>query len=524
MQKSRVAHVNSFVAVMALMASACGSPEGFSSNHDPSGNGGQQSGADGLGGAGNNGAGNGGVDDVGGAGNAGQGAGGTESSGGGQGGQGGQAVEPIPPGPPEVDAVTPEQGPYGTLLTIDGAFLGSAARSGVQLRIGAAPAFVILANDEAFVESWTEDQISFRYPFPADGPIVLETPQGVVDVSDFSSTWTIAATATNAPTASVIASISTSPQTVTLLFDTTPPVLLELGPDGAVTHQVTLGGAVPSSVRLYLAGDSVEGIGITDGADPELVHLGNVEGDLVGELTGIQLDATETALAGGPDGAAAWLHRTDGWWRARPVAGDWTIDAGPFTDVQTSSPDRAVGAASDGSLYVAWSIDAGNIFDDMEAPRVRRLDGNSGQWTAGQSAGSGVDDYITSLEILDKGRGVVVRYCGSDSDPWGVSSTAYRCYDGLLNAAGAAIAKVSVDVTASRHAFSASRAVAGYCDEASSFRLRTDTDIAVAPDTPIGEAIVYPCQATVALEIDPNGDFVPVVRRGTTLLMLGRRE
>jgi hypothetical protein len=420
--------------------------------------------------------------------------------------------------------MTPEVGPYGSLITIQGSFLGSPARAGVQLRIGSAPAFTIFANDEAFVESWTEDAIRFRYPFPADGAMVLETPQGVAAVGEFTSSWLTTVTASNAPTSSVIASISTSPQTLTLLFDSTPPVLLDLGPDGDVSHQVTLNGAVPSSVRLYLAGGAVEGIGVTAGADPELVHLRNVEGDLVGELTGIPLDATESALAGGPDGACAWLHKSDGWWRARPVLGEWSLDEGPHADVQTGSPNRAVGAASDGSLYVAWSVDAGYLFDDMERPRLRRLDASSGMWSGESSAGGAVDDYITSLEVLDKGRGVVVRYCGSDSDPWGVSGTAYRCYDGLHTPAGASVAKVSVDVTASRHAFSASRAVAGYCDESNTFRLRTDTDTAPAPGAPIGEAIVYPCQQTVALEIDPDGDFVPVVRRGTTLYMLARRE
>lgn len=462
--------------------------------------------------------------DGGAAGSGGAGAGGVPLTAGAA-GQGGQGGAPLVLGPPTVESVSPLDGPYGTTITINGSFLGSSSRAGVQLRIGNAPAFVIQANSESFVESWSEDEIRFRYPFPATGEITLETPQGVAAVGDFESSWVSSSVATNAPAASVIASISAAPQTVTLLFDSTPPVLLDFGPEGAVSHAVTLNGAVPSSVRLYLAGSNVEGIGVTDGDDPELVHLRNVDGDLVGAATGILLDdATETALAGGPDGACAWLHRADGWVRARPIGDDWVIDTPPIADVQSTSPDRAVGASSDGSLYVAWSVDTGYFLDDMEAPRLRRLDASSEEWGSSQSAGSNVDDYITSLEILDKGRGVVVRYCGSDTDPWGVSSTAYRCYDGLHNPAGASIARVSVDVTASRHAFSASRAVAGYCDDAETFRLRTDTDVASEPDGPVGEAIVYPCQTTTALELDPNGDFVPVVRRGTLLHMLGRRE
>lgn len=448
------------------------------------------------------------------AGDAGQGGGGAPSV---------PPVPPVPPGPPEVEAMTPELGPFGERISIQGNWLGSPARS-AQLRIGTTPAFTILSSDEDYVDSWTENEIVFRYPFPADGAIALETAQGSAAVGSFTPTWFTLRTASNAPTASVVSSISTAAQTITLLFDTSPPILFELGPAGAVQHEVELGGAVASSVRLYLGSSGIEGVGVTSGAEPELVQLRNVAGNLVGEPTGIALDATETALAGGPDGACAWLHRTAGWFRARPLGADWSIDAGPIDDVQPTSPDRAVGAASDGSLYVAWSVDAGNIFDDMEAPRMRRLDATSLEWGDSQPAGSSVDDYITSLQVLDKGRGIIVRYCGSDVDPFGTSSTDYTCYDGLHTPAGASIARVSVDATASRHAFAATRAVAGYCDGDDTFRLRTDTDMPATPDAPIGEPIVFPCQTTAALEIDPNGDFVTVVRRGTLLHLLARRE
>jgi hypothetical protein len=498
-----------------LVGSACGSANEGDSPDAEGGNGGR-AGEDSVASAGTGNSSNGGTPNSG-------GVGGTEPAAG-AGGQGGQGGAPIVLGPPEVDLVTPEVGPYGTLITITGSFLGRSTRAGVQLRIGAQPAFVIYADDEGFVESWTEDEIRFFYPFPAEGEIELETPQGVAVVGEFESSWLTQVTATNAPAASVIASISTAPQTVTMLFDTTPPVLLELGPDGAVSNEVTLGGALKDSVRLYLAGDTIEGIGVTDGATPELVDLRNVDGDLVGELTGILLDATETALAGGPDGACAWLNQDDGWRVARPgVDGEWALADGPFVEEDINLADRAVGASSDGSLYVAWSVDAGNFFDDMQAPRMKRFDPSTLTWGGSQSAGSGVDDYITSLEILDKGRGIVVRYCGSDTDPFNLSGTAYRCYDGLHTPSGASIAKVSVDVTASRHAFSAARAVAGHCGSGT-FRLRTDTDVAAEPNGPIGEPIVYPCQTSVALEVDPDGDFVPIVRRGTTLHLLGRRE
>jgi hypothetical protein len=68
----------------------------------------------------------------------------------------------VPPGPPEVDALTPEVGPFGERLSIQGSWLGNPARS-AQLRIGSTPAFTLFSNDENFVESWTENEIIFRY-------------------------------------------------------------------------------------------------------------------------------------------------------------------------------------------------------------------------------------------------------------------------------------------------------------------------------------------------------------------------
>jgi hypothetical protein len=179
-------------------------------------------------------------------------------------GQGGGGAPPIPPGPPEIEGMTPAGGPFGELISIQGSWLGNPSR-GAQLRIGTTPSFTILSNDESYVESWTENEIVFRYPFPADGAISLETAQGSAAVGSFTPSWLTLATANNAPVASVIASISTAPQTVALLFDTTPPVLLELGPEGAVQHEVALGGAVAGSVRLYLGSSGIEGVGVSGG-------------------------------------------------------------------------------------------------------------------------------------------------------------------------------------------------------------------------------------------------------------------
>jgi hypothetical protein len=457
-----------------------------------------------------------------GAGSAGRGGSSGSSTSGGDAGEAGSGE--ILPEPPEVEEVSPSEGAYGTRVTIRGSWLGSSSRAGSALVLAADAGDLILEPDSDAVESWSEEQIVFRYPFPASGGIKLETSEGDAEVGEFEPTWRIVRKLENAPAASVVASISTAAGSISMLLEGSPPSLLELSASGVSTHDVTLNGAVGATIRLYASeSGALEGVGISNDASPELVHFSNDAGSLVGASTGIPLDASEYVLAGGTDGASAWMLQSSGWMRARPTSAGWAIDKGPISDPQASSPDHAVGTSSDGSLYVAWSVDAGNFLDDMERPMLRRLPGAEGAWSTNVNGGGTVDDYVTGLEFLDKGRGVVLRSCGSDVDPFGLSGTDYYCFDALHAQGGGSILGVPVDATSSRHAFSADHAVAGYCDDEDTFRLRSDDD-PVSETEPTGEAVVYPCQTTFALEIDPSGEFVPVIRAGSTLYLLGRNE
>lgn len=450
------------------------------------------------------------------------GSGGTQAGDSGSGGSGGSAE--IDPEPPKVEEMTPSEGAYGTRVTIRGSWLGSGSRVGSMLVLEADGGELVLEPDAEAVESWSEEEIVFRYPFPASGAIGLQTAEGRADVGDFVPTWRILRKVENAPAASVVSSISTKPRSISMLLEGTPPSLFELSASGVSTHDVILNGGVGATIRLYSsAAGTLEGVGISDHASPELLHFGNDAGALVGASTGIPLDATDYVLSGGTDGASVWMLQSSGWMRARPTSSGWAIDKGPISDPQAGLPDHAVGTSSDGSLYVAWSVDAGSLFDDMERPLLRQLPGAAGVWSPNTTGGTSVDDYVTGLQVLDKGRGVVLRYCGSDVDPFGLSGTSYYCYDALHAQGGGSILGVPVDSSNSRHAFSADHAVAGYCDAERVFRLRTDDEI-VSETEPPGEAVLYPCQATVALEIDPDGDFVPVVRRGDTLYLLGRND
>jgi hypothetical protein len=130
-------------------------------------------------------------------------------------------------------------------------------------------------------------------------------------------------------------------------------------------------------------------------------------------------------------------------------------------------------------------------------------------------AGSSVDDYITSLELKSSGDGLVVRVCGSDVDPFGLSGTDRYCFDSLHAPSGAQLSGVAFDAKASAHAFTRERAVAAHCTADQSWVIRTDL---AGSD----EVVLFPCPQAVALEVDGDGDYLPVVRYGGSTYLLER--
>src|SRR5882724_11502502 len=250
-------------------------------------------------------------------------------------GQGGDGAETAggspdaPPGYPEpkIDSMDPASGPYGTVVTIKGQGLGNPALAGFTLALGNQGEVTVSSkNADSFV-SWTDEEVVFRFPFPAEGAVSLQAPKGEVVAGDFEPTWHVAQQIDKAPAATVLASISPAPDHMELLFDTSPLSLLDVGPTGAVEHTVTAGNVDPTSVRLYLnSSKKVEGISVSTDAVPVLVELQNVSDDLVAKATTIKLAATEFAVAGGAEGASAWMRRANGWYRARPGASAWAQD------------------------------------------------------------------------------------------------------------------------------------------------------------------------------------------------------
>jgi hypothetical protein len=423
---------------------------------------------------------------------------------------------------PEITALEPASGPYGTVVTITGTGLGNADLEGFTLAVGN-QGEVELTPESDEVVSWSDEEIVFRYPFPAEGAVALEGPKGDALAGEFAPSWHVAQQLETAPVASVIASISPEPGRIILLFDTMPLTLLDIGADGVVGREVTATDVETTSLRLYLdAAKKVQGVGVSTGADPVIVHLQNMADDLVAVPTAIELMASEYGVAGGSEGATVWMRRAGGWQRARPSAGVWQLDKGPIADPDPSAPDRASGASSDGSLYVAHSEDTGNFLDDMEAPYMRRLAPTAAAFGASMAAGGSVDDYVTSLELRSSGDGLIVRVCGSDVDPFGLSGTSNYCFDSLHAPSGARLSHVPVNAKASAHAFTHERAVAAYCSSDQSWFIRTDLDAVAEPEPSPGEIVLYPCPQAIALEVSGDGDYLPVVRYQQRTYLLER--
>lgn len=423
---------------------------------------------------------------------------------------------------PKIDTMDPVTGPYGTLVTIKGVGLGNPSLNGFTLALGKLGEVTLTPRDKTHVMSWSDEEIVFRFPFPAEGTVALEAPKGAAMAGDFQPTWHIAQEIAKAPAATVLASISPAKDHIEMLFDTMPPTLLDVGPTGVTEHAVTADGVVPSSIRLFLnAAKKVEGVGVSDDAAPVIVALQNMSDDLVAKATAIKLAATEFGVAGGSEGAAVWMRRAGGWYRARPGAGGaWAQDKGPIADPNPNGPDRASGLSSDGSLYVAWSVDTGNFLDDMEAGHMKQLAPAAAAFGAEKAAGNSVDDYVTSLTLTSSGDGLVVKTCGSDVDPFGVTGTDFECFDALHAPSGAHLFGIPVDQSSVTHAFTHERAVATYCTSDKSWLIRTDADVETTPGAAIGEAVLYPCPEAVALEVNGAGDYLPVVRwAGKTYLL-----
>lgn len=437
---------------------------------------------------------------------------------GGNGGSGGSAGSAgTNPGPPSVSTMTPSEGAYGTQVTITGSNLGSSGRD-VRLVLGGSADVILTPSDTDFVQEWTEESLRFRFAFPAEGVVAIETPEGATMAGDFKPSWLPGEAYPIAPGASVVSSVAAGSGELAVVIDTTPPTLARFGGGAHSEAGIAVTGYREETLRLYLGETAeVEGFALSDTSPPEIIQLDpDGSGGLVASSTGVQV-SEDFVLAGGSNGAVVWFSENDQWSRARPSAGTWSIDKGPIADPDPTAPDHAAGATSDGSLWLGHSVDSGDFLDDMERPVCRVLGPSDTSFGSTFACGISMDDYITSLDFFDRGRGTVVRYCGSDVDPWGLSGTDYLCYTALLTPNGSGSLALPDEKDTSRYAFTDSLVVGGICDRETGLQLTAD------PENDAGETALWPCPELDALEVDASGDFAFLVRHENALYFPRRR-
>lgn len=422
---------------------------------------------------------------------------------------GGSDPGPVFP-PPTVTSTSPLQGPWGTEIRITGAALGNAKSSGVFLAFGDNGLVLPTASE---VVKWTEEEIVFRIPFPQFGTISVNTSHGSAVAGEFPAPWSLSAAQPVPIGTAVLASLSRGAGQIAIALDTAPASIVEF--DG-VSWRASALPAEPvlleDTVRLYSVNGVLKAFALS--ASAEVVDFAFEADHWVATQTGISA-TKKYALAGGNAGGVVWFAQGNDWSRARATSGAWGVDKGPVTDPAPGDPLRAAGATSDGSLYLARPRDTGNFLDDLQAPFIRQVAAPASTFNSEFKAGASVDDYLTALHLRDRGRGVLVEYCGSDRDPSGLSSTAHRCYSAALTSAGfKLLSSVKETEFHAYHAATAHKFVVGMCNP------QSGSVLAEGEDQSITRFLTWPCTEFGGIEVDPAGDPVVAIRYDGGLAVL----
>lgn len=419
---------------------------------------------------------------------------------------------------PTVTSFTPEFGPWGTNVTLEGEDLGGT------------PTFQGPSEEGVAISRYTGStptSLGFRVPFPAEGALHLESSWWSVPAGDFTPTWQLAGAADVPAVTTVLSAISRAPRQLSVLFSGDPAVVLHLE-DGELIEDTLVfpANAAPSTRRLYVTeGGAVAAFALTTDTPAVILDARRSDaGEWSVESTGIETivdPADDVVVAGGRGGGVVWFRTwldapggmggaagssgaddTAAWARARSVDGHWTIDREPIADPAYGRRGYAAGATSDGSLYVAQAADASALFDTMEEPRLRRLGPQDAAFGPALPAGNRVDDYVTSITLADRGEGLVVGYCASDTGVF--SAPTDTCREGLAPAEGPWIPYVPREGASTRHALTRASAASFVCED-------DELELRVFPSE-IEEPVSWPCPLLLTSAVDPEGNVVALVR------------
>jgi len=390
-------------------------------------------------------------------------------------------------------------------VTIEGSDLGDASRN-ARLTVGAD---LTLAPEDDSVERWSETQVTFRIPFPHEGVVTLETDEGSAEAGTFTPAFEVVATRSISANTDVLSSVSLTNGGIALALGPSPLTVTSFDGNAWLDQELPSVDLRPETLRLHAnSAGELAAFALSSDSPPELLSF-EVEG---GEWQVVTTDVTpteRTLLAGGPDGASVWFLSTEGWERARPIDDVWQLDKGPISDPYASSTLPTAAATSDGALWVARARDTGSTFNDKGAPFMRQLGPDATSFGSEFQMGNDLDDYLTELSIVDRGRGLLVEYCGSDENLLG-GPDEFECLTAGVVADATAFRSIGAETNTVRHAFSVDTRQWVACHATEGTQVS-------------GEAWVWPCIDVAALEIDPAGVAIPVFRHDAELVVLERR-
>ncbi len=335
--------------------------------------------------------------------------GGTQSSGGGNGGGGFVSG----PKPQITTALAPAAGAYGTYLTIVGTDFTDAGALVLSSGTGDLTLSSTTLQADAG-ELWQDEMIVFRYPFPAEGNVLVSTPYGIADAGVFLPSWKPGASLaedqddyTPFP-ASFLGAAGTAVGVIrypdpplvyggwgVMIHDGTSPQLFHLDVPSAFVLTIALvpaPGLEPDGVALV--GMTAPDGGSTPGTLQRLTWNGGVPSL---QPTGV---AALNALGAGTDatGFFSWAQALDGGFiRVRPPS--WTVD-------KTLAPPAGFGNGGktsqtfflNGTLVAQWTIgrDTGfPLFQHFEHPEFALANAAQTSWSPTEI---GVNEILGQLD------------------------------------------------------------------------------------------------------------------------------
>jgi hypothetical protein len=246
--------------------------------------------------------------------------------------------------------MTPQSGPWGTQVTIDGEHFGDSTPASVVEFAGAVGA------NGFVVDSWNQAEIRGRVAFPATGALSITTSAGRADVGTFATTetWMPSSPLDVAKNADLVVLSTGDVAGVYREYELAEmPTLAVFGGPAAGAYPLD-GVPAPAAAEAAPAARIVEAddhtpLAIATRSDGSVATFSVAGGSLAVASTSL----TGTVIAAGRDatGIYVWIDSAAGVVRARPGT-PWTVDRGPIAAPQ---PPVSATIANDGTLWIAAS-------------------------------------------------------------------------------------------------------------------------------------------------------------------------